>query len=182
MRREVRHAPGASVTLLVLAALAACGEADRADVQVDGDPTDTTAAIVAESDGLAVVGPWVREAIMPEGSDAPDASPVNSAGYLVLRNDTSTDDALVAVEAAVSDTVELHTVSMDDGVMRMRPVDAVPVPAGGDAVLEPGGYHIMFIGLHGPLAEGDSVAMTLQLRSGRSIDLTAPVLRSPPGT
>jgi periplasmic copper chaperone A len=152
-------------------ALAGCGEAP--DAGADGD---TAAAEI----GITATNPWVRVAIMPEGSDAPGAPPVNSAGYLVLANPTGDADALVTVETAVSDTAELHTVSMADGVMRMRAVDSIPVPAGGGAVLRPGGYHIMFIGLRAPLVEGDSVDLRLRLRSGRVIDITAPVLRSPP--
>lgn len=166
--------PGRAVlaVVVVLAGSAACGEApDRAD---DAAPAgNETAAVTA-------VGPWVRVAIVPEGSDAPDAPPVNSAAYLVLRNATGEADALVAVAAAVSDTAEIHTVTMTDGVMRMRAVDSVPLPAGGEAVLEPGGYHVMLIGLRGPLVEGDTVALRLSLRSGRTLDVAAPVLRAPP--
>lgn len=129
---------------------------------------------------VGVLNPWVRVAIVPEGSDAPDAPPVNSAAYFVLANPTGEADALVGVETEIADTAEIHSVTMDEGVMRMRPVDSVAVPAAGEAVLEPGGYHIMLIGLRRALAEGDSVGLRLQLRSGEVIDVTAPVLRSPP--
>lgn len=152
-------------------AFAACGDAGQ---------SDAGAAAEAETAMITAMNPWVRTAIVPEGSDAPDAPPVNSAAYLVLTNPTAAADALVAVEAEVSDTAEIHTVTMDQGVMRMRAVDSIPVPAGGEAVLEPGGYHIMLIGLRGPLAEGDSVELRLRLRSGQVIDVTAPVLRVGP--
>ncbi|MCA1790233.1 MAG: copper chaperone PCu(A)C, partial [Thioalkalivibrio sp.] len=116
--------------------------------------------------------------IRPAGSDEPSAPPVNSAGYLMLRNTGSAADALVSVETEVADTAELHSVSLDGGIMRMRAVDSIPVPAGGEVVLEPGGYHIMLIGLRSALAEGDSVAMVLRLRSGAEVELVAPVRRA----
>ena len=162
-----------ALLLGVTVALAGCDAAPEAGA--DGAPD--AGATPAE---MSALNPWVRMSIMPEGSDAPDAPPVNSAAYLVLRNTTDTADALVAVETEVSDTAEIHSVTMDDGVMRMRAVDSVVVAAGGEAVLEPGGYHIMLIGLRRPLSEGDSVALRLVLRSGETLDVVAPVLRSPP--
>ena len=156
--------------------IAACGE-----VPEDADPgAEAEAEAAAETGMITATNPWVRLAIIPEGSDAPDAPPVNSAAYLVLTNPTDRADALVAVETAVADTAEIHSVTLDDGVMRMRPVDSVPVPAGGEAVLEQGGYHVMLIGLAGPLAEGDTVDLRLRLRSGGVIEVAAPVRRSPP--
>ena len=163
-------------------ALGACGDA----AEEVGEATESQASPVAEAAavgtvaGVAVQSPWVRVAIVPEGSDAPDAPPVNSAAYMVLTNASEAADALVAVETEIADTAEVHSVTMDDGVMRMRPVDSVAVPAAGEAVLEPGGFHIMLIGIRRPLAEGDSVPLRVRLRSGAVIDLTAPVLRSPP--
>jgi copper(I)-binding protein len=172
--------------LLLAGALAACGDAgeDRPAADPAGEPAADAAGAdtaTAESAGLTVSGPWVRVAIRPEGSDAPDAPPVNSAAYLMLRNGGAADDALTAVETEIADTAELHTVSMDEGVMRMRPVDAIPVAAGEEAVLEPGGYHIMLIGIHQALEEGDSVDLTLRLRSGEAVTVRAPVRRSAPG-
>ena len=169
-------------------ALAACGEApDEAEDASDSGTVKAGAVMEADAeadalvtvDGVSVRGPWVRVAIMPEGSDAPDAPPVNSAAYMVVTNANAAADALVAVETEVADTAEIHSVTMDEGVMRMRPADSLPVPAGGEAVLEQGGYHIMLIGLRTPLAEGDTVPLRLRFRSGTVIDLAAPVLRSP---
>ena len=170
-----------------LLAFVACGEPpdEAADATGGGAEAAAVAETVAEAgaivtvDGLGVRGPWARVAIMPEGSDAPDAPPVNSAAYMVLTNANDAADALVAVETELADTAEIHSVTMDEGVMRMRPADSLPVPAGGEAVLEQGGYHIMLIGLRTPLAEGDTVPLRLRFRSGTVIDLAAPVLRSP---
>ncbi len=151
--------------------------ADRAST--DGAATGSASGASATSaDGtISANGAWVRVAIRPAGSDEPGAPPVNSAGYLALRNTGAEADALVTVETVVADTAELHSVSMEGGIMRMRAVDSIPVPAGGEAVLEPGGYHIMLIGLRDALAEGDSVAMVLRLRSGAAVEFVAPVRR-----
>ena len=148
--------------------LAACGDGPGEAARTD--PGTGAGASVG------VVAPWVRVSIGPEEKGAP----ANTAAYFVLTNPTDTADALVAVETAIADTAEIHSVTMEDGIMRMRAVDSVGLPAGGEAVLEQGGYHVMLIGVPGPLAEGDSVDLRLRLRSGRVIDVTAPVLRSPP--
>jgi copper(I)-binding protein len=166
--------PWIALALAAALALTACGEPGR-EAKGAAESRDTPTA-----DAVTVVNPWVRVAIRPEGSDAPDAPPVNSAAYLVLANGTDAGDALVSVETEIADTAEIHSVTMDDGVMRMRPVDSLAVPAGGEAVMEPGGYHVMLIGIHRALAEGDTVALHLHLRSGAVIDVTAPVLRGPP--
>lgn len=131
--------------------------------------------------GLAVVEPWVRTAIAPGAGGLSGTAPVNSAAYVVIRNPGAEPDALVSVETEVADTAELHSVTMDAGIMRMRAVDSVPVPARGEAALEPGGRHVMLIGIRRPLEEGDSVPLTLRFRSGASVDVVAPVRRSPPG-
>jgi hypothetical protein len=186
-----------TATFLAAAALAGCEGAGEAEPGEAGEPGETSAevaggaagpavatpgpgVVAAEAGDFAAVDPWVRVAIMPAGSDAPDAPPVNSAGYLLLRNAGAADDAIVAAETDVAETVELHTVTRDEGVMRMRQVESIPVPAGGEAVLEPGGYHIMLIGITRALEEGDIVPLTLRLESGATLELSAPVRRAPP--
>lgn len=170
-RRAVSLLAGAAT----LIALAGCdgeeGEAGR------------EAAEVGEEVGVGVVDPWVRAAVVRGGDSAAGvpAAPVNSAAYLVIRNGGREADALLAVETDIADTAELHSVSIANGVMRMRPVDSVAVPAGGEAVLEPGGLHVMLVGLHRGLADGDSVALTLRLRSGRTLQVTAPVMAAARG-
>lgn len=96
--------------------------------------------------GLEIGHPWARA--------TPKAAPVGG-GYLTVRNTGSTDDRLVAVEAGVSSKVEIHEMSMDGGVMKMRALDqGLPVPAGETVELKPGGYHVMFIGLAAPFEAG----------------------------
>jgi copper(I)-binding protein len=151
------------------------------------DPADDRAPVRAVDPGaregvVAAEGAWVRAAIVPasDGSGPGTPAPANTAAYLTLRNASDVADALVGVQSPIADTAELHHATMADGVMRMRPVDSVAVPAGGSAVLEPGGYHVMLVGLRSAVGAGDTVALTLRLRSGRVLELAAPVRRSPP--
>lgn len=117
---------------------------------------------------------------MTPGPTADSTPPVGSAAYLLLHNTLEADAVLVGVEAALADTAEVHHTSTEGGVMRMRPVRTVAVPAGGQLALEPGGYHIMLVGLNRPLVEGDTVALGLRFGSGRELEVEAPVRRRPP--
>lgn len=104
----------------------------------------------------------------------------NGAAYMTLHNTGDADDTLVAAAADVSERIELHEHIMDDGVMRMREVDGgIAVPAGGTAVLEPGGLHIMLLGLHAPLLEGESFPLTLTFE--RAGEVTVDVAVEAPG-
>ncbi|WP_062228710.1 copper chaperone PCu(A)C [Aureimonas frigidaquae] len=102
---------------------------------------------------LHVGHPWSR------------ATPPNSnigAGYMTLRNDSSEPDRLIEAHSPAADRVELHSVEMVDGVMKMRPVeDGLPLPPGEDVALEPGDMHFMLIGLKAPLKEGAKVPLEL---------------------
>lgn len=69
--------------------------------------------------------------------------------------------ALVAVHSPVAGRAEIHEMKMDGGVMRMRPVARVGLPAGGTVALQPGGYHVMLMNLEKPLRPGDTVPITL---------------------
>lgn len=85
----------------------------------------------------------------------------NGAAFLTITNAGAEADRLIAARAAVADRVELHTHLHENGVMKMRQIEAVEVPAGGVASLEPGGDHIMMMGLTAPLKEGESFPLTL---------------------
>lgn len=110
--------------------------------------------------GLAIGHPWSRET-------APGQSV--GGGFLTVANPGKTDDRLIAVASPIAAQVQLHTMTMDGGVMRMREVTGgLTVPAGGTLELKPGGYHIMFIGLKKPLKAGERVPATLTFqRAGK---------------
>ena len=92
--------------------------------------------------------------------------------FLKLSNQGG-DDRLLAASAAVSKSVELHTMSMEGDVMRMREVDAITLPAGTVVELKPGGLHIMLMGLKAPLKAGES--FPLKLRFEKAGDVTVDV-------
>jgi copper(I)-binding protein len=86
-----------------------------------------------------------------------------AAVFMVIDNTTAVDDVLVRASSPAADVVELHQSAMaDDGTMAMTPVEVIPIPAGGAAVLEPGGYHLMLIGLIEPLEAGRTIDVTLE--------------------
>jgi hypothetical protein len=113
---------------------------------------------------LVIDNPWARESVTRTG-----------AAYLTVRNGGDAADRLVGVASEVADRAELHSSVVQDGVMRMRPVDAVEVPAGGEAVLEPGGLHVMLIGLKAPLEEGDSFALRLVFEDAGEVEVVTTI-------
>ncbi len=138
---------------------------------------------------VQVSDPWVRAAVvtgaaMPaaEATMEPDAdaAPMNmamgstSAAYMVLRSRGGAD-TLLGVATDVAEVVELHTVERDGDIMRMRPVTQIEVPAGGNTTLEPGGLHIMLIGLRRDLQAGENVRLTLTFANAGDVVVEAPV-------
>jgi len=121
----------------------------------------------ADSDGgkLMIHEPWARA--------TPGQAP-NGAAFLTIRN-AGDADSLVAATTAVAKRTELHTTQMDGGVMKMRHVAAIEVPAKGAAELKPGGYHVMLMGLKQPLKEGDVFDLTLRFAGGEEITVSVPV-------
>ena len=99
----------------------------------------------------------------------------NSAVFMTLMNHGKTEHAIVGASGEVAASVELHTHIDDAGVMRMRPIDKIVVPAGGHTQLKPGGLHVMLIGLTRTLEEGGMVHLTLEFEDGSSKVVMAPV-------
>ena len=91
-------------------------------------------------------------------------------GYLSLDN-KGREDKLVSATAAVSASVELHSMSMEGDVMRMRQVDGIALPTGKKVELKPGGFHLMFVGLKAPLKAGDKFPMTLKFEKAGEVEV-----------
>jgi hypothetical protein len=92
-----------------------------------------------------------------------------SAIYLTLRNAGAAADRLIGVASEVAKSTELHTTIHDQGIMKMRPLDGVDVPAGGIAEFTPGADHIMLIGLKAPLKAGDRFTLTLRFEKAGEV-------------
>jgi copper(I)-binding protein len=103
------------------------------------------------------------------------ASGGTSAAYLTITNSGGTADSLLKAESDVADSVELHTMTMQDNVMKMSPVEKIAIPANGKAELKPGGFHVMLIGLRHDLKEGEVVKITLTFQNSGKIEVEAPV-------
>jgi len=99
----------------------------------------------------------------------------NSAAFMTIENETAKDINIVKASSKVSKYVELHTHDMKNGVMKMYQVPKITVPKNGQVVLKPGGFHVMFIGLHHPLKTGENVTFTLELENGDTKTITAPI-------
>ncbi|WP_229332974.1 copper chaperone PCu(A)C [Halomonas sp. KAO] len=125
-----------------------------------------SSAVLADS--LRVEGVHVR-AVPPVST--------TTAAFMVLHNEGETDRSLVAASTPAARVAELHNHVDVDGVMQMRRVEAVPLPADASVSLAPGGYHLMLIDLAAPLHEGDEVALSLTFDDGHTLELEAPVRR-----
>lgn len=104
--------------------------------------------------------PWSRATV---------AGIPNGVAYFVLENQGDADDRLLTASSPVADKVELHTHIRDGEVMRMRQVEDVPVPAGESVALEPGGLHVMLMGLKEPLEHGKKFPLTLEFEQAGSV-------------
>lgn len=105
-----------------------------------------------------------------------------TAAYLTITNTGGHGDRLIAVEVPNAGAVETHTAGMTDGIMRMRHVEGIDIPAGETIQLAPGGLHIMVMSLEEPIAKGGEVPLTLVFEDAGSMTIMATVTLTPPAT
>ena len=149
---------------IAAAALAAALASPAALAQIPAANPSPPAAPAASADAPRVTHPWARR-----------TAPRQSTGAAYLTVLSANPDTLVGASAPIADRVELHEMSMDNGIMRMREVGGVQLPAGQAVSLAPGGYHFMLIGLKKPLKPGDTFPLQLRFQSGRTADVTVAV-------
>lgn len=132
------------------------------------------AAILGFSATTVLAGDYTLGALEIENPYAratPPNAPV-SGGYMTIRNTGGEADRLVSGHAAFAERIEIHEMTMQGDVMKMRQIEGgLEIPAGGEVVLKPGGYHVMFIGLDGQLKQGDIQKVTLIFEKAGSIEL-----------
>ena len=116
----------------------------------------------AQTGSIEIKEAWARAT--PGGAQ-------NGAAYVTLVSPTG--DRLTGVSSPVAEKAELHQMTNDGGIMKMREVTAIELPPGTPVSLKPGGLHVMLMGLTHPLQPGQSVPMTLQFeKSGtREVDV-----------
>ena len=92
------------------------------------------------------------------------------AAYMTLTSNT--DITLTSIESSVTEDVEIHSMSMENGVMKMRMLDTLPLKANTPVNLSPGGFHLMLFDLENPLKVGDQVHFTLHFKDQQGKELT----------
>ena len=115
------------------------------------------------SGDIKISHPWARASLA--------AKVRNGATYMTVHNLGTRSDRLLGVTTHIADRAELHAHEMKGNVMKMRPLDAIDVPAGGMIELKPGGLHIMLFGLKTPLRKGLSFPMRLKFEAAGEVDL-----------
>src|SRR5579863_9612519 len=93
-------------------------------------------------------------------------------GYLTIENKGTTPDRLIGGSADNAATVQVHEMSMNNGVMTMRPVDGgLAIEPGKTVKLAPGGFHLMLLDLKGPLKQGDKLPITLEFAKAGKVSV-----------
>ncbi len=121
-----------------------------------------------ENSALVVREAWVRE--------PPGGHPI-AAAYMRIENSSNEPIVLVGADCAVAKRVEIHLMQHKDGKMSMRQVEQVPVPANGSVVLQPGGLHLMLMGMQEAPKAGQEVELTLHFADGGQKTVQAMVRR-----
>ena len=95
------------------------------------------------------------------------------AGYLVIKNGGTVADRLVGGTTDAARALEFHAMTIKDGMMTMEHIaDGLPIEPGKSIAFTPGGYHIMFVGLHAPLKQGEKLQATLQFEKAGRVEVT----------
>lgn len=123
-------------------------------------PAPVPAEEAGRAGDLRLEAAWARASI---GTSRPGAA------YVTIANLGAAADWLLAVETPVAARAEVHETVDQGGVMKMRPAGTVLIPAGGTVALEPGGLHVMLMGLREPLKKGETFPLTLTfLKNGQA--------------
>lgn len=153
--------------MIVAAAMIAAGTAFAPIAQAD-DKAHGAMHKVKMAGDIHLSGYWTR-AMLP-GQKV-------GGGYVVITNNGRVDDRLVAVATPHTDRSEIHEMAVVDDVMKMRRLEeGLVIPAGETVVLEPGGYHLMFMAVKTPFKEGEMVPVTVTFEKAGDVELMLPVM------
>jgi periplasmic copper chaperone A len=118
---------------------------------------------------VEITDPWSRAT--PKGATV-------AAGYMKITNTGTTSDRLITGSSDVAPTFEVHEMTMDNGVAKMRPLsDGLEIKPGETVELKPGSFHVMFVGLKKPLASGDHIKGTVVFEKAGTISVEYDVLQ-----
>jgi copper(I)-binding protein len=126
------------------------------------------AAADYDAGSMHISTPWARAT--PKGAAA-------GAGYMTITNNGTTPDTVSCVSDDASVQCQIHSATMEGGVMKMRPVEGgLEIKPGESVMLKPGGYHVMFRELKHPLEQGAAVKVTLKFERAGTVEVDYPVL------
>lgn len=123
----------------------------------------------AKVGSISINHPWAR---------ATPGAVKNSAAFMVFDN-KGTADKLIGVSGDVAKEIQIHSMITEAGVMKMREIKSLDIPANGRAELKPGGFHVMLIGLKDGLKEG--ATFPLKLKFEKAGEVTVQVKAEKPG-
>ena len=116
---------------------------------------------------IAIEQPWARAT--PKGATI-------GAGYMKITNTGSEPDRLIGGSVSFAKRFEVHSMTMEQGVMKMREIkDGLEIKPGETVELKPGGYHVMFVDLQEPLKQGENVTVTLKFAKAGTVEVKYPV-------
>jgi copper(I)-binding protein len=131
----------------------------------------TLAAVLSIASG-AIAGDIIVKDAFARASATPTAS---SASLYMTIAGSGEADRLVGVTTPAAGSAMIHQSKTVDGVAQMSMLEALDVPATGEVKLEPGGAHVMLMGLKRPLKQGDTVALTLTFEKSGAVEVNVPV-------
>ena len=153
--------------LRIVADTATTGQAEMDHSKMDHGQAAALASVGNDTykiGNLVVVSPWTRAT--PGGAKI-------AGGYLKITNNGTSADRLTGAATAGADRVEIHEMSMTDGVMKMRPLtDGLTIKPGETVELKPGGFHMMFMDIKQPLKQGDTLKATLTFEKAGKLDVS----------
>jgi periplasmic copper chaperone A len=130
---------------------------------------------------LEIDSPWSRA--IPKGASV-------AAGYMTIKNTGATPDRLVSVSTPIAGKIEIHQMSMDNGVMKMGPVaGGLEINPGATVELKPSAFHLMIMNIKQPIEKGKPFAATLTFEKAGTVDVefsvedigaTSPAMESMP--
>ncbi len=129
--------------------------------------TNPAAAADYDVGAMHISQPWARAT--PKGAD-------DGAGYMTITNKGTTPDRVSCVSDDASKRCQIHSMTMEGGIMKMRPVEGgLEIKPGETVTLKPGGYHMMFVDLNHPLQQGNSVAAELKFDHAGTVKVEYPI-------
>jgi copper(I)-binding protein len=116
---------------------------------------------------IHIADTWARAT--PKGASS-------GAGYMTVTNNGTAPDRLSCLSSAASAKCQIHSMTMENGVMKMRPAEgALEIKPGETVTLKPAGVHLMFLGLKHPLEQGKTVDATLQFEKAGTVQVEFPI-------